>query len=109
MKELSSPSELESVFGEETAVLYKHSTQCPISAAAHRQMDTLLERNPDAPLYKVDVHSAKGLSDTIVERTGIEHQSPQLILLRSGSPTWTSARGEITADGLAEQLESSRS
>ncbi len=104
MKELNSPSELESVFGEETAVLYKHSTTCPISAAAHRQMDALLERDPDAPLYKVDVHSAKELSDTIVEKTGIEHESPQLILLRGGSPTWSSDRGEITADGLAEQL-----
>lgn len=107
MKELSNPSELDSVFAQETAVLYKHSTQCPISAAAHRQMDTLLERNPDAPLYKVDVHSAKELSDTIVEKTGIEHQSPQLILLRGGSATWTSSRGEITADALEEQLESS--
>lgn len=107
MKELSSPSDLDSVFAEETAVLYKHSTQCPISAAAHRQVDALLERSPDAPLYKVDVHAAKELSDAIVEKTGIEHQSPQLILLRKGSPTWTSARGEITADALAEQLKAS--
>jgi bacillithiol system protein YtxJ len=105
MKQLSSSQDLDRVFSEDTAVLYKHSTHCPISAAAQREMESLLEENPAAPLYLVDVHASRDLSDAIVDRTGIEHQSPQLILLRGGEPTWTIARTEITAEALAEQLE----
>jgi bacillithiol system protein YtxJ len=105
MKQLSDSHELESVFAEETAILYKHSTRCPISAAAHEQLEGFLEKNPDAPLYLVDVHESKKLSDTIVEKTGIEHESPQIILLRNGTPAWTRARMEISGDALEQQLQ----
>jgi bacillithiol system protein YtxJ len=107
MKQLSTSGELDSVFGEETAVLYKHSTHCPISAAAHDKVEGFLAQNPDAPVYMVDVHASRDLSQSIVEKTGIEHQSPQLILLRNGKPAWTKARMEISAEELAEQLQTS--
>ena len=104
MKQLSTEQELEAAFGEETAVLYKHSTRCPISANAQRELEGYLATNPDAPLYLVDVHASTDLSERIVERTGIEHQSPQLILLRNGTPAWTKARMEISAEELSQQL-----
>ena len=104
MRQLSTKSELESAFAEDTALLYKHSTRCPISARAHEELEGLLARDPDAPIYLVDVHASRDLSQTISEKTGIEHQSPQVILLRKGTPAWTKARMEISADGVAEQL-----
>ena len=104
MKKLSTEQELDSVFAEETAVLYKHSTRCPISANAHEDLEGYLATNPDAPLYLVDVHASADLSERIVEKTGIEHQSPQVILLRNGTPAWTRARMEISAEELSEQL-----
>lgn len=106
MKELHTPHELDSRLGAGTAVVYKHSTRCPISAAAHRQLERFLERDPDAPLFKVDVHAAAELSDHIVERTGIAHESPQLILFREGKPVWSASHSTITADALAERLAS---
>ena len=105
MKELSTQDELNSVFAEEIAVLYKHSTRCPISAGANEKLEGLLARHPDAPIYKVDVHAARDLSHSIVERTGVEHQSPQVIVLRRGEPAWTRARMEISAEEVAEQLD----
>lgn len=104
MRELSSAQELDSVVSEETAILYKHSTQCPISAAAHQQLDRFMERNPDAPLYLVDVNDSADLSSYVVEKTGIEHQSPQLILFRGGTPAWQASHTGITAEALEEQL-----
>ena len=104
MKEISTLNELNSVFDEEIAVLYKHSTRCPISAGANEKLEGLLAQRPDAPIYKVDVHESRDLSQSIVDRTGVEHQSPQVIVLRKGEPTWTRARMEISAEGVAEQL-----
>ena len=104
MKELSTLTDLNAVFDQEIAVLYKHSTRCPISAGANEKLEGLLAANPDAPIYKVDVHEARGLSQSISERTGVEHQSPQVIVLRRGKPAWTRARMEISAEGVAEQI-----
>jgi len=106
MRELSTTQELDSVISDEVAIVYKHSTMCPISAAAHREIDQLLERNPDAPIYKVDVHESADLSSYVEEKTGIEHQSPQVILFRNGEVAWEASRLEVTADALEGQLRS---
>ena len=104
MKELSSPSELESVFTEKTAVLYKHSTQCPISANARREMESLLSGGEPVPVYMVDVNDRRDVSDYVAERTGIEHQSPQVIVVRGGQAGWHADRFDITAQSVREGL-----
>ncbi|HEX2094415.1 MAG TPA: bacillithiol system redox-active protein YtxJ, partial [Longimicrobiaceae bacterium] len=96
--------EVDAAFEQERALLYKHSTRCPISAAAHGEVQRLLQRHPDAPVYMLDVNLSRDASRYVAERTGIEHHSPQAILLRGGSPAWHASHLDITADALAEQL-----
>ncbi|HEV2148766.1 MAG TPA: bacillithiol system redox-active protein YtxJ [Longimicrobiaceae bacterium] len=104
MKQLSSAAEVDSAVSGETAILYKHSTTCPISAAAREQMEHFLERHPDAPFFMVDVNDSADVSSYVVEKTGIEHQSPQLIVFRDGDPAWHAAHFDITADALEQQF-----
>ncbi|CAN5333536.1 hypothetical protein BH24GEM2_BH24GEM2_19710 [soil metagenome] len=104
MKQLTSSQEVDSAISGETAILYKHSTRCPISAAAHKEMEQFLERHPDAPFFMVDVNDSAEVSGYIEETSGIEHQSPQLILFRNGIPNWNTARFDISAEALEEQL-----
>lgn len=109
MKQLTTSQEVDSAISGDTAILYKHSTRCPISAAAHREMERFLERHPDAPFYMVDVNDSADVSGYIEQTTGIEHQSPQLILFRNGIPNWNTARFEISADALEEQVSAGAS
>jgi bacillithiol system protein YtxJ len=109
MKQLSTSQEVDSAISGETAILYKHSTRCPISAAAHKEMEQFLERNPDAPFFMVDVNDSADVSGYIEQTSGIEHQSPQLILYRNGIPNWNSARFDISADALEAQLSTGAS
>lgn len=104
MKQLSTPQEVDRAVSGESAILYKHSTTCPISAAAHRQMERFLERRPDAPFYLVDVNDAAEASEHVEARTGIGHASPQLIVFRAGEPVWNASHFDITAEALEEQL-----
>jgi bacillithiol system protein YtxJ len=106
MKQLTSSGEVDSAVSGETAALYKHSDTCPISAAAREQVGRFLERHPDAPFYMVNVNDAADVSSYVVEKTGIEHQSPQLIVFRDGEPAWHAAHFDITADALEQQLGS---
>lgn len=104
MKQLTTSREVDSAVEGETAILYKHSTRCPISAAAQKEMEQFLDRHPDAPFYMVDVNSSTEASDHVVESTGIAHQSPQLIVFRNGTPSWHTAHFDITAEALEQQL-----
>lgn len=104
MRQISSSGEVDSAVSGGTAILYKHSFTCPISAAAHKQMEGFLERNPDAPFFMVDVNGSADVSSYVVEKTGIEHQSPQVIVFRDGKPAWHANHYDITADDLEQQL-----
>ena len=104
MESLHTSEELEAALEEPVAVLLKYSTTCPISANARREVLAFEARNPDQPVYGVDVHEAAELSAAIVERLGVAHESPQAFILRDGEPVWTAAHYDVSADALEKEL-----
>lgn len=81
---------------EAPVVLFKHSTTCPISARAHREMSQF-DRAVSPQIALVVVQSARSVSQGVAERTGVRHESPQVIVLRHGKPVWTASHFDITA------------
>ena len=81
---------------EAPVLLFKHSTTCPISAHAYREMSRL-DATATPPVALVIVQTARPVSNEIAQRTGVRHESPQTILLRRGRPVWTASHYDITA------------
>ena len=98
MKNMVSTRDVDDALGAESAILFKHSTRCPISAAARGEMERFMELNPDAPVYTVDVNDASDASRYLAEKTGIEHESPQVIVTRGGRPEWHANHFDIRAN-----------
>ena len=105
MTKLTSENQLDDLWEQDTAVVYKHSTRCPISAAAHGEVQRFADDNPDAPVYMVDVIADRALSQQIAQHTAVEHRSPQIIFLRNGLPEWDTSHFEIRANKLEQQWE----
>ena len=63
-----------------------------------------MRRRPEIPVFLVDVLSQRPLSQGIAARLGIQHESPQAILLRLGAPLWHASHDDVTADALAEEV-----
>ena len=42
-----------------------------------------------------------GLADEVVNRTGIDHQSPQVIVLRNGQPIYAASHWDISGEEVA--------
>ena len=103
MQRLTSEQEADAVLTQERAILYKHSTRCPISSFAYEEVDAFLERHPDAPVYLVDVIANRATSRYLAAKTGITHHSPQVIMLRDGAPVWDRSHDAITAGALERQ------
>ena len=80
-------------------VLFKHSTTCPISARAHRQMSKL-DRSAVGDVAMVVVQHARAISDEIARRTGVRHESPQAFILRGGKAVWHASHFDITSDAV---------
>ncbi|HET7456408.1 MAG TPA: bacillithiol system redox-active protein YtxJ [Gemmatimonadaceae bacterium] len=105
MTQIDTAADLDAVFAAPSALLFKNSMTCPISAAARQEMRLLVDKRPDTPLHVVDVNARADLSREIARRTGIEHDSPQVIVLAHGEPRWHASHYSIRAGEVAAELD----
>lgn len=105
LQQLTTEGEADAVFERDRAIVYKHSTRCPISSFAYDEVERFVDRHPDAPVYLVDVIANRATSRHIAARTGVTHHSPQVIVLRDGAPVWDRSHDAITAGALERQWE----
>ncbi|MBN8217173.1 MAG: bacillithiol system redox-active protein YtxJ [Spirochaetes bacterium] len=85
---------------EKPVFLFKHSSTCPISAAAWREFKVFMEAHPDASCYMNLVIEDRPLARKIAADTGIPHASPQAILFRGGKASWNASHGDISRENL---------
>jgi bacillithiol system protein YtxJ len=52
----------------------------------------------------VDVRAQRPLSQAIAARSGVPHESPQVILFRCGVPAWSASHHDISAEALERAL-----
>lgn len=83
----------------EPVILFKHSSTCPISAAAYAEMSQV---SNDISL--VVVQGARDISREIEARTGIQHESPQAIILRNGRAVWNASHWSIRANAVEDAV-----
>ncbi len=88
-------------------LIFKHSTTCPISAHAHREMAQVSgDVMSEVPI--VVVQSAREVSRLVAEQTGIRHESPQAIVLRNGAVVWSASHFDITTEAVEQAVEGNR-
>lgn len=87
---LTQPEQLRAIVQEShehPVLIFKHSTTCSISAAAKAKFE---RQWPDASLpadtalYYLDLLRFRPLSGQIADEFGVQHQSPQLLLIQDG-------------------------
>lgn len=101
--QLDSNEKLDEIFQkshEAPVLVFKHSTTCPISAAAYRQIEGV-----EADVNIIVVQTARGISNEIANRTGIRHESPQAIVLKDGKPVYHASHYNVKADEVNEKLK----
>ena len=97
---LSSESQLEEILkdsNQTTQVVFKHSTKCPISKGRkeHLEKEFSIPEN-EATVYYLDVITNRNVSLAIADAWGVEHQSPQLLIVQNGKVTYATSHEDIT-------------
>jgi bacillithiol system protein YtxJ len=75
--------------------LFKHSHRCFISISAKRRLQSELDQIR-LPIYEVNVIESRDVSNAIAELSGIQHESPQLLLYLGGK--WIGAISHARVD-----------
>ena len=83
------------------AVLFKHSNTCGVSARAYAEMSKLGE-----PVGLITVQKARVVSDEIEKRWNVDHESPQVLIIRDGKAVWDASHSQVKAQQVESALES---
>jgi bacillithiol system protein YtxJ len=103
--EVKEDRELEHVFSLPGVIVFKNSPVCGISRYARRELETFVEgMKRNIPVFLIDVIEHRKVSEQFAERSGIPHESPQVIYLENGTVRWHASHYSITADALARAI-----
>ena len=105
---LTDKGQLEELWKHDIAVIYKHSPICTLSAGSVYQVNRYLETDPDVPVYIVDVLGAREVSNAISDHLGLQHESPQVIVVRRGQAVWDKSHFGITKVAISAQVNAAR-
>lgn len=88
-------------------ILFKHSTTCPISACAWREVqDFLLESQDEVLVVMIKVIESRAVSNQVTEELGVMHQSPQALLISERKVVWHVSHQAVTLEKITKALES---
>lgn len=103
-RELTSVDQLDQLIKdsrERSIAIFKHSTRCSISSMAKNRLERSWNFADDTlPIYYLDLIRYRDVSDEIARVFDVQHESPQLLLVKDGAVYHHVSHNAITADNV---------
>ncbi len=74
-------------------IIFKHSTRCSVSRMAHRMMER--EWQNASPVYLINVVENRAVSNDAASKYRIQHESPQVLLVKNGACIYDASHSAI--------------
>lgn len=99
-------NEIDTLSKTEKVVIFKHSTRCSISSAALGRIERKWKADDykKAVPYFLDLIKFRDISQEIAAHYGVEHQSPQLLVIDNGKCIFSETHFDITYESLLSNL-----
>ena len=92
---------------QQPCIIFKHSTSCSISAIAKHRLEQAW-RFTDAqvmPFY-LDLLAYRPVSNFITSHLGVDHESPQLLVIQDGICVFDTSHLDISVDAIDQFVAS---
>ncbi|MBO0939864.1 bacillithiol system redox-active protein YtxJ [Fibrella sp. HMF5335] len=87
---------------ERPVLIFKHSTTCSISAMALSRMERNWSDAAGIKPYYLDLLAHRPISAQIAQTFGIDHQSPQVLLIQNGECVYDASHMAISFQTLTQ-------
>lgn len=77
--------------------VYKHSPTCSLSMAAAEEVHAFIAQHPTPPVEQLDVFADRPACQAIERDTGVQHESPQVLLFDGARVVWHASHRRVTA------------
>ena len=102
--DLGQLDEIVDLSNEKPVAIFKHSTRCSISRMALKQFENEFDLEDKIAPYFLDLLNHRNISNEIAVRFGVEHQSPQILLIKNGKAIFAASHSDIDATILKQYL-----
>lgn len=91
---------------EHPVMIFKHSTRCSISSMALARMERNWKDQASGGIspYLLDLIANRSLSNAVATEFGVQHQSPQVLLISKGKCIYDASHYDISFDEISEQV-----
>jgi bacillithiol system protein YtxJ len=103
LTDLHQLDEIVEISQNQPVVIFKHSTRCSISSTALSRFERAWGDTENAAFY-LDLIAYRPISLEIAEKFGIQHQSPQALVINKGACTYSATHWDISVDELKPYL-----
>jgi bacillithiol system protein YtxJ len=106
-KQLTDLGQLDAIVEESNVkpvAIFKHSTRCSVSRMALRHFESDFDLDDKITPYFLDLLEHRDISNEIATRFGVEHQSPQLLLISRGKSIYDASHNSIEVEDLKRYL-----
>jgi len=85
-------------------LIFKHSTRCSISRFALKQFEKEFDLEGKIKPYFLDLLEHRAISNEIASQFNVQHQSPQILLIKNGISVYDSSHDNIQVNSLRRFL-----
>lgn len=92
---------------QQPVLFFKHSDTCGISSRAFGEFEKYLASEASATVKHalIVVQTAREVSNQLADITGVEHESPQAILVKEGKAVWDESHLNLKAEVLTAAIK----
>jgi bacillithiol system protein YtxJ len=93
---------------EQPVLIFKHSTRCSISATVLNRLERNWQSSDELTAikpYYLDLISYRNISNQIASYFGVEHESPQILLVHNGKPKLVRSHMAIDINEIKEHAK----
>jgi len=106
-KQLNNLGQLSEIIEESDnipVIVFKHSTRCSVSRMALRHFENEFDLDGKVTPYFIDLLNYRDVSNEIANKFEVQHQSPQLLLIRNGKCIYDASHNAIEVESLHRYL-----
>ncbi len=91
---------------EYPVVILKHSTSCGVSRMVMNGLTRDWDLTEDElHFYYLDLLQHRDISNLLAQRSGVRHESPQVLMFKNGVAIYNASHSGVTVRGLREGLK----
>ena len=105
MKNITTNTEYDALIENKSDfVLFKNSPTCSISGGACKEVYKAIDALDIQDIYMIDVLNSGDLKYYVADQTGIQHESPQILIFKSGKLKVQASHTTITQERIQNNI-----